>query len=33
MDTNDYINKYIQLEKAVRAAYNLRKRDSISYFI
>lgn len=31
MDTNDYINKYIQLEKTVRAAYNLHKSDSISY--
>lgn len=33
MDTNDYINKYIQLEKTVRKTYNLRKRDSISYFL
>lgn len=33
MDTNDYINKYIQLEKTVRETYNLNKSDSISYYL
>lgn len=33
MNANDYINKYIQLEKTVRETYNLNKSDSISYYL